>query len=58
MPETGGTVMGLFDMFKDKATELNQGAKDQVSELTGIDPQQVSEVTGVDPATGQRGDWR
>ena len=29
--------MSLFDMFKDKATELLQGAKDQISELTGIE---------------------
>ena len=29
--------MSLFDMFKDKATELLQGAKDKVSELTGIE---------------------
>ena len=29
--------MSLFDMFKDKATELLQGAKDQISELAGRD---------------------
>jgi hypothetical protein len=29
--------MGLFDTFKQKATELLQGAKDQVSELTGVE---------------------
>jgi hypothetical protein len=29
--------MSLFDMFKDKATELLQGAKDQVGELTGVE---------------------
>jgi hypothetical protein len=27
--------MGLFDMFKDKAAELIQGAKDQIGEVTG-----------------------
>ncbi|MDX6293307.1 MAG: hypothetical protein QOH50_2382 [Kribbellaceae bacterium] len=29
--------MGLLDMFKDKASELLQGASDKVSEATGID---------------------
>jgi hypothetical protein len=29
--------MGLFDMFKDKASELLQGAGDKVSEVTGLD---------------------
>lgn len=29
--------MSIFDKFKDKATELLQGAGDKVSEATGID---------------------
>ena len=29
--------MNLFDMFKDKATELLQGATGKVSELTGVE---------------------
>jgi hypothetical protein len=29
--------MSLFDTFKQKATELLQGAKDQASELTGVE---------------------
>lgn len=29
--------MGLFDMFKDKASELLLGASDKVSEATGVD---------------------
>lgn len=29
--------MSLFDMFKEKATELLGGAGDKVSELTGVD---------------------
>ncbi|MCW2881565.1 MAG: hypothetical protein JWQ95_5665 [Sphaerisporangium sp.] len=29
--------MSLFDMFKDKAAELVQGAKDKVAELTGAE---------------------
>jgi hypothetical protein len=29
--------MSLFDMLKDKATELFQGTKEQVSDLTGVE---------------------
>jgi hypothetical protein len=59
--------MGLFDMFKDKATELVQTAKEQVTDLTGLDlpagdgatelvqqaTEQVSDIagTGLQPDT-------
>jgi hypothetical protein len=51
--------MSLFDMFKDKATELLQGAKDQVSELTGVELpvdgviDQVGQTAGNVTDTGQ-----
>jgi hypothetical protein len=51
--------MGLFDMFKDKATELLQSAKDQVSELTGVELpvdgliDQASQTAGIVTDAGQ-----
>jgi hypothetical protein len=51
--------MGLFDIFKDKAAELIQGAKEQVSDLTGVDlpadgvTDQVDQVTGSVAEAGQ-----
>ena len=43
--------MNLFDMFKDKATELLQGATGKVSELTGLPLGDVVDQAGQGDAT-------
>jgi hypothetical protein len=38
--------MSIFDKFKDKATEMLQGAGDKVTEATGIDVSGVTDHLG------------
>jgi ElaB/YqjD/DUF883 family membrane-anchored ribosome-binding protein len=48
--------MGLFDMIKEKATELLQGAKDQVNEATAnIDPQAEGPITQTEETVTEAG---
>jgi hypothetical protein len=69
--EPEGSEMSLFDMLKDKASELLQGASGKVSEVTGVDlplgdvADQVSQATDglgeagqnvTDTATGSLGE--
>jgi len=54
--ELKGLEMNLFDMIKDKASELFQGASDKVGEATGIDLPQGGVADQVGESAGGLGE--